>query len=124
MNALMGVIYRLQSGTEHEMLVVPFELHHGHAICVVVASKHPRYPVGGYHISVPDDQLTESVSVDVTGDAVRELVSRCRNLLAVLRCQPEPRLGEWNWPMLADDLEEALKPFPDESPDPDAPIDI
>jgi hypothetical protein len=31
------------------------------------------------------------------------------NILSCMRVQPEPRIGDINWPMLVKDLEEAIK---------------
>ena len=54
---------------EHTIVVVPFEsYHHGGTTlprrrynaswtCIVVASDHPSYPVGGYRIVLPEYQL-------------------------------------------------------------------
>lgn len=43
-------------------IVVPFEMTKGGSWdCVVVAEKHPSYPVGGYHLSIPGKQLVDGV---------------------------------------------------------------
>lgn len=40
------------------LTVVPYEYTSGNAMfCCVVESKHPSYPVGGYNIVVPLDEL-------------------------------------------------------------------
>lgn len=33
-----------------------------------------------------------------------ELLAACQKLLAILDLQPEPKLGGWNWPAIADEI--------------------
>jgi len=69
---LMIEVPHLTGDPKHTIVVVPFQSHHYGAPedaaqprrrynrswdCIVVASDHPSYPVGGYRISMPEYQL-------------------------------------------------------------------
>jgi hypothetical protein len=40
--------------------------------------------------------------------AAPDLLGRCIHLRNVLRLQPRPTLGGWNWPKMADDLDAVI----------------
>ena len=41
--------------------------------------------------------------------AAPELLAACRYALSIVRLQPDPKLGEWNWPQIAAQLEAAIR---------------
>lgn len=51
---MKGIVIRLES-----VVVVPvMNEGNGHWKCVVVHSDHPSYPVGGYDVSIPTEELS------------------------------------------------------------------
>lgn len=50
------------------MVMVPFELHRDRSwSCVVVFSREPAYPVGGYHLSVSAAEIETAVELSLAG---------------------------------------------------------
>lgn len=73
---LMIELPRLGHENQHRVVVVPSEsrggservnadgtwqLHTGSWTCIVIASDHPNYPVGGHRIIVPEHQLVRGI---------------------------------------------------------------
>lgn len=64
----------------------------------------------------PGDTLdTEEANARLIA-AAPDLLAESKVLLSILRLQPTPKLGEWNWPQIADRLEAVIaKAEPDQS---------
>ncbi|ROR76108.1 hypothetical protein SAMN06295974_3744 [Plantibacter flavus] len=55
--AMVVVPYESYSHSRGEDRVFPVKRHNSSWTCIVVASSHPSYPVGGHRIIVPEAQL-------------------------------------------------------------------
>lgn len=40
---------------------------------------------------------------------IRELIVECRHLIGLLKMQSAPKWGDWNWPAIAQRLEEKVR---------------
>lgn len=46
-----------------------------------------------------------------TDEIDNKLVKHCESIILIMRLQSKPQLGDWNWPGMADDLEEVINKF-------------